>query len=121
MPQTHLCAMAYAGRPWVVYIGRLRVAHIGRLWVAHTGRLRVAHTGRLWVAHTMRSRMDHYNPVNDNSLSFQPTLPKKGDNYPASCYTERHRVFRRETQREKQSFFNFSVNLCGFSVLSVFQ
>ena len=79
MPQTHLCAMAYAGRPWVVYIGRLRVAHIGRLWVAHTGRLwvahtgrlRVAHTGRLWVAHTRRSCMDHYNPVNDTQGQTQ--------------------------------------------------
>ena len=49
MPLTHLGAMAYTGRPWVVYIERLRVAHIGRLRVAHT----------------RRSCMDHYNPVND--------------------------------------------------------
>jgi hypothetical protein len=73
MPQTHLFAMVYTKRSWVVYIGRLRVAHIERLWVAHIERLRVAHIERLWVAyierlrvaHTMRSRMDHYNPVND--------------------------------------------------------
>jgi hypothetical protein len=82
MPQTHPCAMAYTGRLWVVYIGRLQVAHIERLWVAntmrlwvaHIERLRVANTMRLWVANTMRSRMDHYNPVNDS----QPQLQKIG-------------------------------------------
>jgi hypothetical protein len=100
MPQTHLFAMVYTKRSWVVYIGRLRVAHIERLWVAHIERLRVAHIERLWVAyierlrvahierlrvaHTMRSRMDHYNPVNDTGLRFPHT--RGGEPFP----TEKH-------------------------------
>ncbi len=60
MPQTHLCAMAYTERPWVVYLERLRVAYIGRLWVVHIERLP--------VAHTMRSCMDHSNPVSDKGV-----------------------------------------------------